>query len=86
MRPMLLIGIDVGGTFTDLTAIDEATGRVVVTKVPSRQQQEASAVLAGVEALGIASPDAGEWSTAPPWAPMRSAIREGIHLAPHELP
>ena len=36
MPAMFLIGIDVGGTFTDLTAIDEATGRVVVTKVPSR--------------------------------------------------
>jgi N-methylhydantoinase A len=57
MPAMFLIGIDVGGTFTDLTAIDEATGRVVVTKVPSRRQQEAGAVLAGLEALGIASPD-----------------------------
>ena len=57
MPAMFLIGIDVGGTFTDLTAIDEATGRVVVTKVPSRRQQEAGAVLAGLDALGIASPD-----------------------------
>ena len=54
---MFLIGIDVGGTFTDLTAIDEATGRVVVTKVPSRRATEAAAVLAGLEALGIASRD-----------------------------
>jgi len=55
MPGMFLIGIDVGGTFTDLTAIDEATGRVVVTKVPSRRQHEAAAVLAGLAALGIAS-------------------------------
>src|SRR4030095_4610784 len=55
--PVFLIGIDVGGTFTDLTAIDETTGRVVVTKVPSRRQQEAGAVLAGLEALSIASAD-----------------------------
>ncbi len=54
---MFLVGIDVGGTFTDLTAIDEATGRVVVTKVPSARQREASAVLAGLHALGIASAD-----------------------------
>ena len=52
---MFLIGIDVGGTFTDLTAIDEDTGRIVVTKVPSRRQQEGGAVLAGLEGLGIAS-------------------------------
>ena len=51
------MGIDVGGTFTDLTAVDAETGRVVVTKVPSRPRQEAAAVLAGLEALGIASAD-----------------------------
>ena len=50
MPAMFLIGIDVGGTFTDLTAIDEATGRVVVTKVPSERCREASAVLAGLRA------------------------------------
>jgi N-methylhydantoinase A len=55
--PMFLIGIDVGGTFTDLTAIDEATGRVAVTKVPSERTREAAAVLAGLAALGIASRD-----------------------------
>ena len=36
-----------GRPITDLTAIDESTGRVVVTKIPSRRQQEAGAVLAG---------------------------------------
>ena len=54
---MYIVGIDVGGTFTDLTAVDATTGRVVVTKVPSRPRQEAAAVLAGLEALGIASAD-----------------------------
>jgi N-methylhydantoinase A len=52
-----IVGIDVGGTFTDLTAVDEATGRAVVTKVPSRPRNEAAAVLAGLQALGIASAD-----------------------------
>src|SRR3990170_2807716 len=54
---MFIVGIDVGGTFTDLTAVDEATGRVVVTKLPSRPRDEAAAVLAGLGALGIASRD-----------------------------
>ncbi len=54
---MFIVGIDVGGTFTDLTAADEATGRVVVTKVPSRPRDEAAAVLAGLAALGIAGGD-----------------------------
>jgi N-methylhydantoinase A len=52
---MYIVGIDVGGTFTDLTAVDAQSGRVVVTKVPSRPRHEAAAVLAGLEALGIAS-------------------------------
>jgi N-methylhydantoinase A len=55
--PMFIVGIDVGGTFTDLTAVDESTGRVVVTKVPSQPRAEAAAVLAGLQALGIAARD-----------------------------
>src|SRR5919108_3385826 len=54
---MFIAGIDVGGTFTDVTAVDEATGRVVVTKVPSQPRAEGAAVLAGLAALGIASGD-----------------------------
>jgi N-methylhydantoinase A len=52
-----IVGIDVGGTFTDLTAVDVESGRVVVTKVPSRPRNEAAAVLAGLAALTIASTD-----------------------------
>ena len=54
---MFIAGIDVGGTFTDVTAVDEATGRVVVTKVPSRPRAEGAAVLAGLAGLGIAGRD-----------------------------
>ena len=50
---MFIVGIDVGGTFTDLTAVDDATGHVVVTKVPSRPRSEAAAVLEGLAALDI---------------------------------
>src|SRR5207237_5548038 len=57
IRAMFIVGIDVGGTFTDLTAVDEATGRVVVTKVPSQPRHEAGAVLAGLDALDIAARD-----------------------------
>jgi len=54
---MVIVGIDVGGTFTDLTAVDDTTGRVAVTKVPSRPRNEAAAVLDGLAALGIAPPE-----------------------------
>ena len=32
---MKRIGVDVGGTFTDLILVDEETGRITVDKVPS---------------------------------------------------
>ena len=31
----VLIGIDIGGTFTDIVALNEDTGELKVTKVPS---------------------------------------------------
>src|SRR6266849_2363897 len=54
---MFIVGIDVGGTFSDLTAVDEATGKVVVTKVPSEPLNESAAVLSGLKGLGIAGRD-----------------------------
>jgi N-methylhydantoinase A len=54
---MLVLGIDVGGTFTDVTAIDPASGHIVVTKVPSQPSNEAAAVLAGLATLGIDTRD-----------------------------
>jgi N-methylhydantoinase A len=53
---MFVVGVDVGGTFTDVTAVDAASGEVRVSKVPSQPLDEAAAVLAGLAALGIESP------------------------------
>lgn len=47
---MLTIGIDVGGTFTDLVAID-ATGRTVFAKSPSTPQDQSIGVMTGLEEL-----------------------------------
>src|ERR1700688_3328511 len=47
---MLSIGIDVGGTFTDLVAID-AAGRSVFAKSPSTPQDQSIGVMAGLEEL-----------------------------------
>src|SRR5712692_9423843 len=52
---MFVVGVDVGGTFTDVTAVDTASGEVRVGKVPSQPLDEAAAVLAGLAALGIDS-------------------------------
>ena len=52
MTSRTLIGVDVGGTFTDLVSFDAATGRIVTAKTPSQRGDEASGFLTGLEALG----------------------------------
>ena len=52
---MFVVGVDVGGTFTDVTAVDMTSGEVRIGKVPSQPFDEAAAVLAGLAALGIES-------------------------------
>lgn len=46
-----LIGVDVGGTFTDFFAFDPATGRSAVHKVPSTPDDPSRAIVAGLEGL-----------------------------------
>ena len=45
------VGIDVGGTFTDLVAID-ADGGVTARKVPSTPADQSRGVLDALDALG----------------------------------
>ena len=42
---MYRVGIDTGGTFTDLVALDDASGHIRTVKVPSTPQQPAAAPL-----------------------------------------
>ena len=49
---MLRIGIDTGGTFTDLSVFDEDDGRVCLTwKLPSRPQNPTEAIAAGLREI-----------------------------------
>ena len=45
---MKRIGVDVGGTFTDLILVDEVAGKISVDKVPSTPSDPSIAVVAGV--------------------------------------
>ncbi|WP_431284760.1 hydantoinase/oxoprolinase family protein [Humitalea sp. 24SJ18S-53] len=48
----MIVGVDVGGTFTDLFRFDPATGQFQVAKVPSNRGDEAAGFLAGLDAVG----------------------------------
>ena len=48
---MKRVGVDVGGTFTDLILVDEESGRITVDKVPSTPSDPAQGVVAGVDEL-----------------------------------
>jgi N-methylhydantoinase A len=47
----MIVGVDVGGTFSDLIAFDSSTSRFVTAKVPTTIQDQSIGFLAGIEAL-----------------------------------
>ena len=48
VTPHLVVGVDVGGTFTDLFVLDERDGSVRIVKVPSTRGEEARGFMNGV--------------------------------------
>jgi N-methylhydantoinase A len=56
----LRLGIDTGGTFTDVVVLDEATGGLTTTKTPSTPADHSAAFLAGAE-KGLAAAG-GAWT------------------------
>src|ERR1044071_5566162 len=51
----VIVGIDVGGTFTDLFRFDSAARTFTTAKVPSRRGDEAQGFLNGLQAVGGAA-------------------------------
>ncbi|PYO45242.1 MAG: 5-oxoprolinase, partial [Candidatus Rokuibacteriota bacterium] len=50
---MLWLGIDVGGTFTDLVLYDEATGAIRLEKTPSTPRDHAEGMMTGIGRLAV---------------------------------
>ena len=72
-----MVGVDVGGTFTDFYAFHGASGRVVLHKTPSTPDNPAEAILSGL--AGLADTDAG-------FAPARiAALAHGTTVATNTL-
>ena len=58
--PRWRVGVDAGGTFTDICLFDESDGRVAVWKVASTPDDPSLGIAAGVEeALQRAAPNGG---------------------------
>lgn len=51
--PGAVVGVDVGGTFTDLVELDQKTGHVRLSKVPSTLDNQAFGVLNALSTAGV---------------------------------
>src|SRR3954452_11814836 len=50
-NPSYRLGVDVGGTFTDLLLIDETSGQLYSAKVPSTPEDSSKGVLDGIRKI-----------------------------------
>src|SRR5829696_2939506 len=73
------IGIDTGGTFTDVVAFDEDSGELVTTKTPSTPSNPADGFMAGIDkVLGLLGLPAGDGEAT-------SAVSHGTTVATNQL-
>ena len=72
------VGIDTGGTFTDVVALDEDTGELVTTKTPSTPANPADGFLAGIDKVLGADREASA-------ADAISAVSHGTTVATNQL-
>ena len=61
------LGVDVGGTFTDLVLIDENDGNIVTAKIPSTPADSSVGVLTGMVAAGHTNDGGGSIRAPAAW-------------------
>jgi N-methylhydantoinase A len=84
MNSPILIGIDVGGTFTDFVVLDAAGLRV--HKIATTPADQSQAIVAGLAALGIElSPDGSTVSDSTTHAEAKVQIVHGMTVATNAL-
>jgi N-methylhydantoinase A len=95
MRAMQWVGIDVGGTFTDVVLYDEERGTLTVGKSPTSPADPTLGLLAGLSKLQVALPSAGrvvhgttigtnailERKGAPVWMLTTAGFRDTLEIA-----
>jgi N-methylhydantoinase A len=69
---VIRVGIDVGGTFTDIVTLDERSGATAWLKVPTVEREPARSVLAAIAASGTTPARSGATPTASGTTPARS--------------
>ena len=57
-HPATRIAADIGGTFTDVAAVDEATGKLPLGKAPSTPSRLVDGIDAGIARTGLGVRDA----------------------------
>jgi N-methylhydantoinase A len=78
---MLWLGVDVGGTFTDLVLCDVAAGKLRVLKTPSTPRNQSEGILAGIGQLGIDARKLGRMVHGTTVATNTALERDGARLA-----
>ena len=78
---MLWLGIDVGGTFTDLVIYDPSSGRISLGKVPSTPEDQSRGILDGINSLGIAGADLARVAHGSTVATNTALERSGADIA-----
>jgi N-methylhydantoinase A len=78
-----VVGVDVGGTFTDLFVLDENAGRAQIVKVPSTRGEEARGFMNGVLQVTRGAADAADQGAGP--ASVLTTIVHGTTVGTNAL-